>query len=370
MTEKRDYYDVLEVSRDASEQDLKKAYRRLAMKYHPDQNPDDDTAAERFKELTEAYRVLSDADARARYDRFGHQASSASGGVGGMDFNMDLGSMTDFFESIFGSMFGGVSRGRRVNRGNDLQYDLKVTLEQVMTGADLRITIPRAVTCDECGGTGSRKGTTPTLCQRCHGQGQVRLQQGIFVMSSTCPSCNGAGKVITEPCNVCNRGLVEKEEEVNIAIPPGIEDGKVKIIRGAGEHGRNGGLPGDLNIRVNVTRHPVFERAGDDLLCDRVISWPQAVLGDEIEVKTIDSTVRMKVKPGTRAGQTYVLRGKGVPHFHGNGRGDLRVRVDIDVPAKLSDDQKELVEKLGESLGTSVKQKRHSLVDKVKSLFD
>lgn len=371
MSQKRDYYEVLEVSKDASEQELKKAYRRLAMKYHPDQNPDDETAAERFKELTEAYKILSNPDTRARYDRFGHQAASSNGGgYPGMDFDMDLGSMTDFFESIFGSMFGGGPRRKRVRRGNDLQYDLRVTLEQVVSGADLKITIPRAVSCDECGGSGARKGTSPSLCTRCSGQGQIRLQQGIFMMSSTCPSCNGSGKVVSEPCPSCDRGLVEKLDEFEISIPPGIEDGKIKVIRGAGEHGRNGAPPGDLNIRVIIERHPLFERSGDDLLCEQSITWPQAVLGDEVEVKTIDSSVRMKVKPGTRAGQVYMLRGKGVPHFYGSGRGDLRVRIDIDVPARLSDSQVHLVEQLGEALGTAVKQKRHSLVDKVKSLFD
>ncbi|MBN2530923.1 MAG: molecular chaperone DnaJ [Deltaproteobacteria bacterium] len=371
MSQKRDYYEVLEVAKDASEQDLKKAYRRLAMKYHPDQNPDDDTAAERFKELTEAYRVLSNSETRARYDRFGHQGATSGGaGYTGMDFDMDLGSMTDFFESIFGSMFGGATRRRRVRRGNDLQYDLKVTLEQVISGADLRITIPRAVSCDECGGTGALKGTSPRVCSRCGGHGQIRLQQGIFMMSSTCPSCNGSGQEVAEPCPSCDRGLVEKEEEFNVSIPPGIEDGKVKVIRGAGEHGRNGAPPGDLNIRVFIERHSVFERDGDDLVCEQAITWPQAVLGDEVEVKTIDSTVRMKVKPGTRSGQVYLLRGKGVPHFYSSGRGDLRVKIDIDVPTKLNDAQVELVEQLGKALGTAVKMKRHSLVDKVKSLFD
>ncbi|MBN2339880.1 MAG: molecular chaperone DnaJ [Deltaproteobacteria bacterium] len=369
MPEKRDYYEVLGVEKNADAQELKKAYRKLAMKYHPDQNPDDDQAAEKFKELTEAYKVLSNEESRARYDRFGHQGASSGNGYPGMDFDMDLGSMTDFFESIFGSMFGGAQR-RRTRRGSDLQYDLTVTLEQVVSGADLRITIPRAMPCDDCGGSGAQKGTTPTQCPRCNGHGQVRLQQGIFVMNSPCPTCSGAGKVIQEPCPHCDSGLVEKEEEFNITIPPGIEDGKVKVIRGAGDHGRNGVPPGDLNIHVQVARHEIFERAGDDLLCERSITFPQAALGDDIEIETIDSKVKMKVKPATRAGQVYVLRGKGVPHFHGNGRGDLRVRMDIDVPAKLTDAQVDLIEKLGTELGTVVHQKRHSLVDKVKSLFD
>lgn len=287
-----------------------------------------------------------------------------------MDFDMDMGSMTDFFESIFGSMFGGGARRSRIRRGNDLQYDLTVTLEQVVSGAELRITIPRAVSCDECGGSGAQKGTTPTQCPRCQGHGQVRLQQGIFTMSSPCPTCSGSGKVISEPCSHCDRGLVEKEEEFTVSIPPGIEDGKVKVIHGAGEHGRNGAPPGDLNIQVNIARHEQFERAGDDLLCVRTITYPQAALGDEIEIATIDSTVKMKVKPGTHSGQVYLLRGKGVPHFYGNGSGDLRVRIEVDVPTKLTDAQVDLIEKLGKELGTTVRQKRHSFVDKVKSLFD
>lgn len=369
MTTKRDFYEILDVSQNASPQELKKAYRRLAMKYHPDQNPNDDAAAEKFKELTEAYKVLSNEDSRVRYDRFGHQAPAGTG-FEGMGFDMDIGSMTDFFESIFGSMFGGGPRRQRERRGNDLQYDLTVTLEQVVSGADLRITIPRAVTCESCKGSGSQKGTSPSSCPRCHGHGQVRLQQGIFTMNSPCPTCSGSGTVITEPCPHCDHGLLDKEEEFTVSIPAGIEDGKVKVIRGVGEHGRNGAPPGDLNIRINIERHPVFERVDHDLICETTITYPQAVLGDEINVQTIDSNVKMKVKPGTSPGQIYVLKGKGIPHFHGTGRGDLRVRMDIDVPQKLTDEQTSLVEKLGESLGTKVYAKRHSLVDKVKSLFD
>lgn len=375
MTEKRDYYEVLGLDKSASAQELKKAYRKLAMKYHPDQNPDDDSAVERFKELTEAYKILSDEQTRARYDQYGHQG--VSGGMpgygGGFGVDMDMGSMNDFFESIFGSMFqsGGGSRRRRGGKaGRSLQYDVTITLEQAVEGTDLKVTIPRPVRCGECNGTGAKKGTSPVICDRCHGQGQVLLQQGIFAMRSTCPSCGGAGRVIKEQCTNCRGGLVDKEEEFEITIPKGVTDGAVKVIEGGGEQGREGAPDGDLHIRIGVKRHPLFERDGDDLHCVQVISWPQAVLGAEIKVKTISGEVKMKIKPGTSAGQIYVLRGKGVPHLRGTGSGNQLVRIDIDVPQKVSSKVKDLIKQLGDELGSEVSSKHPSFLDRLKRLFD
>jgi len=365
---KRDYYEVLEVSRSASKQELKKAYRRLAMKYHPDQNPDDTEAVEKFKELTEAYKVLSDDSARARYNQFGHQRTDT--GFSGVDFDMDMGSMTDFFESIFGSMFSGGGRRRQKGRpGRTLQYELDVTLEQVIEGTELKITIPRPVKCNACQGTTARRGTSPKRCSRCNGLGEILLQQGIFTMKSPCPSCKGRGTVIDEPCTECENGRVEKDEEFELKIPPGVSDGAVRVINGGGEEGLDGGRDGDLNVIIRVKRHELFERMDHDLCCVQVITWPQAVLGDEIEVPTINGSVRMKIRPGTRAGQTYVLKGKGVPHLKDSGTGNQLVKIDIDVPRIPKEKTRELIKQLGEELGFELKPQHPSFLDKLKNFF-
>ncbi|MBN2801916.1 MAG: molecular chaperone DnaJ [Deltaproteobacteria bacterium] len=371
MNSRRDYYEILEVERNVSSRDLKKAYRRLAMKFHPDQNPDDETAADKFKELTEAYKILSDERTRARYDQYGHSGVSGRGG-GGFGVDMDMGSMTDFFESIFGSMFNqqGTGRRRGGRAGRSLQYDVAISLEQAVSGTELKITIPRPVRCSECDGTGAKKGTSPSVCSRCSGQGQILLQQGIFAMRSTCPTCNGKGRVIDNPCVECHDGLVEKEEEFEVSIPPGVSSGAVKVIQGAGEQGRESAPDGDLHVRINVEKHELFERDGDDLHCVQVISWPQAVLGAEIDVKTINGTVKMKIKKGTSPGQVYVLRGKGVPHLRGAGNGNQLVRIDIDVPQNPDAETVALIKTLGEKLGTDVELKHPSFLDRLKSLFD
>ena len=372
MPSKRDYYEVLGVSREARPDELKKAYRRLAMKYHPDQNPDDADAAEKFKELTEAYQVLSDPQKRTTYDRFGHDAPGMSGFPGG-SATVDMGNMTDFFESIFGSVFGGGPRQqrRRGKPGRDLQYDLSLTLDQVVSGADVRITIPRPVRCSECGGSGAAKGTSPQTCPHCQGRGQVRLQQGIFSMTTTCVACGGQGQRITEPCKECKgTGLVSREEDFEVSIPPGVDDGAVKIIEGAGEHGRGGAPSGDLHIMIQVENHPTFQRRGQDLHTGIEVTYPQAVLGAEVEVPTVDGPVKMKIKPGTESGRIYRLKGKGVPHLHSSRRGDQHVHVDVNIPAKLTDAQRALVEKLGAELGTEVRSSPPSFFEKMKSLFD
>ncbi len=370
MPTKRDYYEVLEVTRGADAQELKKAYRRLAMKFHPDQNPDDAGAAEKFREITEGYQVLSDPQKRAAYDRFGHAAPDMGGFGGGA---VDIGNMTDFFESIFGSVFGGARgpRRRRGRAGRNLQYDLSLTLEQIVAGADVKITYPRPVRCEACGGLGSAGGKPPTQCRQCGGQGQIRLQQGIFAVATTCPACGGAGEVVVERCGPCDgAGLVVREEELEVRIPPGVDDGAAKIVEGAGEHGRGGAPNGNLHVVIHVAPHDAFTRRGNDLHSAIQVSYPQAVLGAEVDVPTIDGPVKLKIKPGTEGGQVYRLRGKGVPFLRGSGRGDLLVHVDVGVPKKLSPKARELIEALGRELGTEIRTNPPSFFEKMRSLFE
>jgi molecular chaperone DnaJ len=367
--QKRDYYEVLGAGRDAAPDALKKSYRRLAMKYHPDQNPDDAGAAEKFKELTEAYQVLSDPDKRARYDRFGHDAPGIGGGQGAVD----VGSMADFFDSVFGSVFGGAPRARRRSGhpGRDLQYDLTITLEQAVAGAEVRVTIPRPVRCDACQGSGAAAGTKPDKCGRCTGTGTVRLESGFFAMSASCPSCGGAGEVVRNRCPQCDgRGLAVKDEQFEVSIPAGADDGAVKIIPGSGEQGRGGAPDGDLHIVIHVQEHPIFMRRGMNLLCVIKVSFPQAVLGAEVDVPTVDGPVKMRIKPGTEGGQTYRLKGKGVPALRGSGRGDELVRVDVDIPRKLTARQKELVAELGKELGSEIETRPRTFIEKLKDLLE
>ena len=356
--------------RDADSDTLKKSYRRLAMKYHPDQNPDDKNAADKFKDLTEAYQVLSDSQQRAGYDRFGHNAPDMAG-FGGASVNM--GSMTDFFESIFGSVFGGQPRRqrRRGTPGRDLQYDLSLTLEQIYTGTDVKITIPKLVRCDECGGSGAAKGVTPQTCGQCQGRGQVQLRQGIFTMSTTCLACGGTGETISEPCAGCDgRGMMEGEEDYEVHIPAGADDGAVKVIEGGGEHGRGGARNGDLHVVIRVAEHPVFRRHGYDLHGAIHVSYPQAVLGAQIEVPTIDAPVNMKINPGTENGRVYRLKGKGLPALRSGRRVDQHVHVEVAVPQKLTDRQRKLIEELGEELGDDVRSRQPSFFEKMKNFFE
>lgn len=369
----RDYYEVLEVARDVTADQLKKSYRRLAMKYHPDQNPDDESAAEKFKELTEAYQVLSDPNRRAQYDRFGHDAPDM--GMGGGATHVDISSMTDFFESIFGSVFGGgpMPRRRRQGKpGRDLKYDLTVSLEDAVRGAEAKITVPRPVRCGSCNGTGAAPGTVPQKCPQCDGVGTVRLQQGIFSMSTVCPACGGRGETITESCPDCDgRGLIVKDESFEVTLPPGVDDGAVKVVSGGGEHGRGGAPDGDLLIMVHVDKHEHFVRRNKDLHSVVRITYPQAVLGAEVDVRTIDSPVKLRIRPGTEHGRVYRLKGKGVPGLRSAARGDQMVHIEIDIPSKLNEKQKELVSALGKELGTEVEGPRsQSFVDKLKSFFE
>jgi molecular chaperone DnaJ len=365
---KRDYYDVLGVSQSASAGELKKAYRRLAMEYHPDQNPDDDQAAEKFKELTEAYQVLSDSDKRARYDRFGHAAPDMGFGGGAVDIS----SMTDFFESIFGSAFGGIPRRRRQRGrpGRDLQYDLSITVEDVVRGVDVKITVPRPVRCSECKGMGAAPGTKPEPCTQCDGVGSIRLQQGIFAVSTTCPACKGVGDVIRQRCPSCDgKGLEVRDEEFEVAIPAGVDDGAVKVMSGVGEHGLGGAPDGDLHIMLHVKKHDRFVRKGRDLHSVAELSYPQLVLGAEINVKTVDGLVKMRVKPGTSVGQTYRLRGKGIPSLGRKTRGDQHVHIEVSIPRKMTPRQEELIKELGDEFGDHVDTRPSTLLDKLKNLI-
>ncbi len=365
----RDYYDVLEVDRQASPEELKKAYKRLAMKYHPDQNPDDAGATEKFKELTQAYQVLADPRKRTHYDQFGQEAPNIGFGA----TTVDISSMTDFFESIFGSVFGGMPRRRshRGKPGRDLQQDVTITLEQAVRGASVKFTVPRPVRCDECDGTGAQAGTRPQRCHQCDGVGVIRLQQGIFAVKSTCPMCGGMGEIIRARCTDCaGKGLVEVEESFDVEIPAGVDDGAVKVIQGAGEEGRGGAPDGDLHVLIRVKKHKSFVRKGQDLHSVIQLTFPQVALGAQVDVPTVEGTVSMTIKPGTQNGQTYRLKGKGVPSLRSSAVGDQLVHVEVDIPKKLSPRQKELIEQLDTEFGARVEAKPHSLIDRLKNLFD
>ncbi|HEY0590458.1 MAG TPA: molecular chaperone DnaJ [Thermoanaerobaculia bacterium] len=347
-TEKRDYYEVLGVSRDASVDEIKKAYRRLAVKYHPDKNPNDKDAEEKFKEAAEAYAVLSDGDKRAKYDRFGH-AGVGGGGFGGFD----SGQFTDFADILgdlfgFGDMFGGGRRrggGTRAARGSDLRYDLELAFEEAVFGKDAQIDVPRAVTCATCHGSGAKGGTAPVACSMCGGRGQVRYSQGFFAVARTCPQCNGAGQVIKDPCATCSgAGRVRETKTLTVKIPPGVDDGTRLRLSGEGEAGVHGGPPGDLYVFIAVDGHPKFTRREYDIHAEESISFTQAALGAEIQVETVHGDETLKVPPGTQPNHVFKLRGKGVPWVDGNGRGDHYVHLTVRIPSAVDGRQRELLE--------------------------
>jgi len=346
---KRDYYEILGISKSASEQDLKQAYRKLALKYHPDKNKGNSEAEEKFKEATEAYEVLRDPKKRASYDKFGHDGVRGFEGFGrgaSADFSdifgdFDLG---DIFEGFFGG--GGRSRSKRSRRGSDLQYDLVVNLEEAASGKEIQIEVPRQETCSSCKGSGSAKGTKPVSCPVCNGTGQVRQTQGFFSIAQTCYKCKGTGKVISSPCKVCHgNGLTLKKRHISVKIPAGVESGSRLKITGEGEHGPNNGPRGDLYVIIHVKKHSFFERHGNDLVCSLEVSFPMICLGGEIQVPTITgSKVKMKIPAFTKNGQIFRLRGSGIPYLGSYGKGDQLVKINIKVPEKLSDKQKSLLE--------------------------
>lgn len=370
---KRDYYEVLGVGKDASEGDLKKAYRRLAMKYHPDRNPDDADAEEKFKEASEAYEILADDEKRRAYDQFGHAGVDPSqGGPGGFSFEGNFG---DIFGDVFGDIFGGGRGGRGGGpaRGSDLRYNMHLDLEQAVGGDTVEIRIPVLTGCEDCDGSGAAPGTSPTTCPDCQGAGQVRVSQGFFSLQQTCPRCRGQGRIITDPCRGCGgAGRKEKRKTLSVKVPAGVDSGDRIRLTGEGEAGPMGGPPGDLYVQVEVNDHPIFVREGRHLYCEVPISFPDAALGGELEVPTLDGRVKLKIPAETQTGKVFRLRGKGVTQVRGGGVGDLLCKVVVETPVKLTDEQKALLSQLKSSLGGSDKHspKEKSWFDGVKDFID
>jgi molecular chaperone DnaJ len=367
---KADYYDVLGVSRDATEQELKSAYRKQALKYHPDRNPGDHTAEEKFKEASEAYQVLSDADKRAAYDRYGHAGLGGAAGFAGSPFNgVDIG---DIFGDIFGEMFnmGGGQRASRQHRGDDLRFDLTIDFEDSIFGMETEVKIRRLETCSTCHGRGSASGRGPSVCAQCQGRGQIRYQQGFFSVARTCSICGGTGSVISDPCTTCRgEGRAAAEVKLHVKVPAGVEEGTRIRYTGEGDAGRAGGPKGDLYIVLSIRPHDFFERHGQDLHCVIPVSFPQAALGAEFEIPAIDGPVSIKIPEGTQSGKELRIRGRGVPYLNEKGHGDLVVKVVVQIPKKLSRAQRELVSKLAESLTVDNKPSSPGLMEKMKDLF-
>jgi molecular chaperone DnaJ len=370
---KRDYYQVLDVPRTASEADIKKAYRRLAMKFHPDRNPDDHEATDKFKEVKEAYEILSDAQKRAAYDQFGHAGVEGARGAGGPGFD-PRDAFGDIFGDVFGDIFGVGRRGRsQVYRGADLRYELELTLEQAVFGASVNIDFATLAECDECGGSGSSKGSKPVTCDTCRGAGQVRMQQGFFTVQQTCPRCNGRGQVITDPCASCRgQGRVRKQKTLSVKVPQGVDTADRIRLSGEGEAGRNGGPPGDLYVEIRVQDHAIFERDGSHLSCEVPVSFATAALGGSIEVPTLGGNATIKIPAETQSGRVFRLREKGIRPVRGGSVGDLFCRIVVETPVNLSRDQKDLLRKFEDSLQKDAKHhhpREESWLDGVKRFF-
>lgn len=363
---KRDYYEILGISKDASQDDIKKAYRKMALKYHPDRNPDDKEAENKFKEAAEAYEVLSNPEKRQKYDRFGHEGMSG-GGFGGGGFGGGM-SMDDIFEHFgdifgggFGSSFGGgfgggtsSRRRRRANRGSDLRIKVKLTLEEIANGTEKRIKVNKYVSCKTCSGTGAKNGSSFSTCHTCNGTGQVTRVSNTFLgqmqTTSTCPTCGGEGQIIQNKCNVCHgNGIIKDSEVISIDIPAGVTEGMQLSVSGKGNAAARGGVPGDLIVLIEEETHPKLQRDGNNLLYDLYISFPEAALGTKANIPTIESTARIKIEPGTQGGKVLRLKGKGIPEVNGYGRGDLLINVNIWTPKSLSEEEKGIMEKLAAS---------------------
>ncbi len=371
---KRDYYEVLGVNKNASEAEIKKAYRRLAMKYHPDRNTGDTAkeAEQKFKEAKEAYEVLTDAQKRATYDQFGHAGvdPSMGGGFGGGSANF-----SDIFGDVFGDIFGGGrGGGSRVHRGADLRYNLQLSLEDAVSGTTVKIRVPTLVTCDVCAGSGARKGTTPKTCDTCGGHGQVRMQQGFFSVQQTCPRCHGKGTMIEDPCPNCHgHGRIQEHKTLSVKVPAGVDSGDRIRLAGEGEAGEHGGPPGDLYVQVAVKPHEIFTREENHLYCEVPISFAVAALGGELEVPTLDGKVLLKIPAGTQTGRLFRMRGKGVKPVRGGPMGDLLCRVLVETPVKLTAEQEELFRRLDETMKKGgAKHSPHSTswLDGVKKFFE
>ncbi len=370
---KRDFYEVLGVAKNASEDDIRRAYRKLAMKHHPDRNPGSKEAEDKFKEAKEAYEILSDEEKRAAYDRFGHAGvdPNAAGGAG-----MGAGSFADAFGDIFGEIFGGGGRrggGPQVYRGADLKYNLEISLEQAANGFETEIRIPSWETCETCHGSGARPGTSPRTCHTCGGGGAVRMQQGFFSVQQTCPTCHGSGKEITDPCADCDGvGRIRKNKTLQVKIPAGIDDGMRIRSAGNGEPGLNGGPPGDLFVEIRIKPHGIFQRDGEDLHCELTIPFTKAALGGTIEVPTLSGRGEITIPEGTQTGKTFRLRGKGIKGVRSSYPGDLYCHIVLETPVRLSDEQKALLRQFEASLnsgGDRHSPKSESWTDKVKSFF-
>ncbi|WP_273425765.1 molecular chaperone DnaJ [Marinobacter sp.] len=370
---KRDYYDILGISRDADEKEVKRAYRKLAMKYHPDRNPDDTDAENKFKEASEAYEILADDSKRAAYDQFGHagvdgQAGGGFGGGGGSSFS-------DIFGDVFGDIFGGGGGRGRTSRGADLRYTLELDLEEAVRGKTVEIKIPGHRECDTCDGSGAEKGSAPEACGTCKGMGQVRMQQGFFTVQQACPTCRGSGQVIRNPCKSCHgQGRVQEEKTLSVKVPPGVDTGDRIRLSGEGEMGMDGGPPGDLYVQIAVREHSIFTRDGRNLYCEVPISIVDAALGGELEVPTLDGRVKLKIPAETQTGKLFRLRNKGVSPVRGGPSGDLLCRVMVETPVKLTKRQKDLLEEFQQTLdggdGNQHAPKKTSWFEGVKSFFD
>jgi molecular chaperone DnaJ len=372
---KRDFYEILGVAKTASEDEIKKSYRKLAMKYHPDRNPDNKEAEEKFKEVKEAYEMLTNPEKREAYDRYGHAGVDPNSGMGGGGFGG--GGFGDAFGDIFGDIFGGGrgrSTGPQVYRGADLRYNLEITLEQAAAGFDTTIRVPSWDKCDTCHGSGAKPGTQPVTCSTCAGHGQVRMQQGFFSIQQTCPKCHGSGKIIPEPCAACGgAGRIKRNKTLEVKIPAGIDNGMRIRSSGNGEPGTNGGPPGDLYVEIHIKPHEVFQREGDDLHCEMPISFSKAALGGEIEVPTLGGKVSFTIPEGTQTGKTFRLKGKGVKGVRSGYAGDLFCHVLVETPIKLTDKQKDLLkefERLTKEGGSKHSPQSKGWMDKVKDFFE
>jgi molecular chaperone DnaJ len=378
LANKRDFYDILGVARNASDEEIKKAYRKLAMKYHPDRNPDSKEAEAKFKEVKEAYEMLSDPQKRAAYDQYGHAGVDPNmggfGGGGGQGF----GDFSEAFGDIFGDIFGGGrqsrSGGPQVYRGADLRYSMEISLEEAAHGHETQIRVPSWSNCDSCGGNGAEAGSSVETCSTCHGAGQVRIAQGFFSMQQTCPRCSGSGKYIPKPCRKCHgSGKIKSQKTLEVKIPAGIDDGMRIRSAGNGEPGVNGGPHGDLYVEVHIKPHSVFERDGDDLHCQMPISFIEAALGGEIEVPTLSGKASFEVPEGTQSGRTFRLRSKGIKSLRTKLPGDLYIHVQVETPVKLSDSQKDLLKKFGDSIasgGAKHSPQQKGWFDRVKDFFN
>lgn len=366
---KKDYYEVLGVNRDASDEEIKKAYRKLAMKHHPDRNPDNPKAEDHFKEAKEAYEALSDEQKRAAYDQYGHSAFEPGGSAGG------AGAAGFDFSDIFGDIFGGGRNNGRnnVHRGADLRYNLEITLEQAARGTETKIRVPTMAECETCHGSGAKPGTNPATCTTCGGHGQVRMQQGFFSIQQTCPRCHGSGKIISSPCSSCHgAGRIKQHKTLSVKIPAGVDNDDRIRLSGEGEHGMNGGPAGDLYVVIHISPHAVFQRDHNDLHCEMPISFAVAALGGEIEIPTLDGSARIKIPPETQSGKIFRLRGKGIKGVRSSSHGDLHCHVMVETPANLTERQKELLrefEDINEKDSARHSPRAKSWMDKVKEFF-